>query len=670
MKIQLQVLWWCLLVGLIVLPSAGRAEESGKESLAPYFFIEGGESNLDRFPLKDTKVAVNIKGVLADVTITQRYTNQGGRPIHGQYIFPASTRAAVHGMTMTVGERVIKAEIKRKEKAKEIYSEAKKSGKSASLLSQQRPNVFSMEVANIMPGDTIEIELHYSELLVPEDKVYGFVFPTVVGPRYSNQPAGEVQDQWIANPYLKEGVDAPPDFSIEVQLATGMVIKDLHSPSHRLESEWQGDSKARVTLAASEQHSGNRDFILQYRLAGEQISSGLMLYEGEKENYFLLMVQPPKRLAAEQIPAREYLFVVDVSGSMHGFPLDTAKKMLSDLLGNLSPGDVFNVLLFAGDSKVLAPGSIGASRENREKALLFINNEQGGGGTELGQALKRGLALPRTEGFSRTMLVITDGFIQAEKETFKLIRENLNKSNLFAFGIGSSVNRYLIEGLAQAGMGEPFIVTGPADAPQVAERFRLMVSQPVLTNIQVDYAGFTAEEVEPPAIPDVFADRPVVVFGKWQGERQGSITLRGTGGGGKEIKTVFSLADCDASKENEPLRTLWARQRLMRISDHASGLDNENKEEIAGLGLEYNLLTSETSFVAVHETVRNAGGNAENVKQPLPLPQGVSNLAVGSRNTPEPELWLLLVGILVIFLYHFGRSGQTGRAYIGGRSRQ
>ncbi len=669
MKIQLQVLWWCLLVALTVLPSGGSAEEGGKKSLAPYFFIEGGESNLDRLPLKDTKVAVNIKGVLADVTITQRYTNQGGRPIHGQYIFPASTRAAVHGMTMTIGERVIKAEIKRKEKAEEIYSEAKKSGRSASLLSQQRPNVFSMEVANIMPGDTIDIELHYSELLVPEDKVYGFVFPTVVGPRYSNQPAAEAQDQWIANPYLKEGVEATPDFSIEVQLATGMPIKDLHSPSHRLESEWQGDAKARITLSALEQHSGNRDFILQYRLAGEQISSGLMLYEGEDENYFLLMVQPPKRLAADQIPAREYLFVVDVSGSMHGFPLDTAKKILSDLLGNLNPGDVFNVLLFAGDSKVLSPVSLVASRENRERALGFLGNEQGGGGTELGQALQRGLALPMTEGFSRTMLVITDGFIQAEKETFQLIRENLHKSNLFAFGIGSSVNRYLIEGLAQAGMGEPFIVTHPADAPQVAERFRLMVSQPVLTNIQVDYAGFTAEDVEPPAIPDLFADRPVIVFGKWRGERQGSISFKGTGGGGKEVKTVFSLADSDSSKENEPLRTLWARQRLMRISDHGGGLDNDNKEEIARLGLEYNLLTSETSFVAVHETVRNAGGAAENVKQPLPLPKGVSNLAVGSRNTPEPEMWLLLVGMLVIFIV-LGRSGQIGRTCLGGRAKR
>ncbi|MDH3349600.1 MAG: VIT and VWA domain-containing protein [Desulfobulbaceae bacterium] len=667
MKIHVQTLCLCLLVGLIAVPLPSMAVESGgTEMMAPYFFVEGGESNLDRFPLKSTDVKVNIRGVIADVRVTQRYTNQGGRPINGRYIFPASTRAAVHGMTMTIGERVIRAEIKRKEKAKAIFNEAKKSGKSASLLSQQRPNVFSMEVANIMPGDTIDIELHYSELLVPEEKVYSFVFPTVVGPRYSSGSVDEKQDKWIANPYLKEGVEEQADFTMEVRLATGIPIKDLHSSSHKVDNDWQGASEGKVTLAASELHSGNRDYILQYRLAGEQISSGLMLYEGEEENYFLLMVQPPERLVKATIPAREYLFVVDVSGSMHGFPLDTAKEMLRDLIGNLNSGDMFNVLLFAGGSNVMEPRSVPANNENIIKALRFIDNEQGGGGTELSQALRRGLALPVTEGFSRTMLVVTDGYIQAEKESFRLIQENLNKSNLFAFGIGSSVNRYLIEGLAKAGLGEPFIVTGPSDAPAVAEKFRRMVSQPVLTNIQVDYSGIKAYDVEPSAIPDLFADRPVVIFGKWQGERQGSITLNGTGGGGKDVKNQFSLVDSESGQENEPLRTLWARQRLMRISDYFSGFDDENIEEIATLGLKYNLLTSETSFVAVHEVVRNTSGAAADVKQPLPLPKGVSNMAVGSKKTPEPELWLMLIGVFATIFVLFRRNRRSNSFGFGG----
>jgi Ca-activated chloride channel family protein len=443
----------CLLAIFWVLPL--QAEENNKDtSLAPYFFFEGEESNLDQFPLKETHVDVNISGVIADVIITQRYANQGGRPLNGRYVFPASTRAAIHGMTMTIGEQVVKAKLKRKEKAKKIFTEAKKAGKSASLLSQKRPNVFSMDVANIMPGDTVEVRLHYSELLVPTDKMYEFVFPTVVGPRYTNGSPNTSDDNWIANPYLEEDTENPTGFSINLRLATGIPIQELSSPSHTLATNWLDKSQASITLDQSEHNSGNRDFILRYRLAGKEVSTGLMLYEGEEENYYLLMMQPPEQLSGQQIPPREYLFVIDVSGSMNGYPLSTAKTLLQDLIGSLTPQDRFNVLLFAGDSEVFSPQSVAANPANIKDALRFIDKEQGGGGTELAKALQRGLAMPASDDYSRSMLVITDGYIQAEKETFDLIRENLNNSNVFTFGIGTGVNRYLIEGLAKAGLGE------------------------------------------------------------------------------------------------------------------------------------------------------------------------------------------------------------------------
>lgn len=643
-------IWICLLAGISLVGLCFAGEGDKSKTLAPYFFVEGEESSLDRFPLKQTKVIVAIDGVIADVRVRQRYTNQGGQPINGRYIFPASTRAAVHGMTMTIGDRVIRAEIKRKEKAREIFTKAKASGKSASLLSQHRPNVFSMDVANIMPGDTVDIELHYSELLVPEDKIYSFVFPTVVGPRYSSEPAGGTTDHWIANPYLKEGNTTPATIAMDIHLATGMDIRDLSSPSHQVESSWQGKDTCEIRLAPGEESGGNRDFILRYRLAGEEVAAGLMLHKGKEENFFLLMVQPPERIEQLQIPPREYLFVVDVSGSMHGFPLNTAKKMLSDLIGSLNSNDLFNVLLFSGASRVMSPRSIEANGDNIRKALRFIDQEQGGGGTELNRALHTALNLPSSEDYSRTMVVITDGYIQAEKETFQQIRENLNRGNLFAFGIGTSVNRYLIEGLARAGQGEPFIVTGPDEAPAIAERFRKMISTPVLTDVRIDYDGFSPYDVEPPSLPDLFADRPVLLFGKWQGEAGGTITLHGKTGGGEEVTRSFVLNDDIIKTENQPLQILWARQRLMRISDHWTGRGDTNKDEIAELGLKYNLLSSQTSFVAVHEVIRNPGGLAKDIKQPLPLPQGVSNLAVGVHQTPEPELWLLLGITAAVFI--------------------
>ena len=259
--------------------------------------------------------------MIADVQVTQIYKNEGKRPLEAIYVFPASTRAAVYGMKMTIGERVIHARISKREDARREYEQAREQGKSASLLEQQRPNVFQMNVANIMPGDEIRVELTYTELLVPTDRVYEFVYPTVVGPRYSN-PSSETtstSQRWVQNPYLHQGEAPHNSFDITVGLATGLPMKELECASHKVTTTFDGPALATVKLDKSEKHGGNRDYILRYRLDGDRIQSGLLLYRGERENFFLLMMQPPKRVTQGQIPGREYIFIVDVSGSMHGF---------------------------------------------------------------------------------------------------------------------------------------------------------------------------------------------------------------------------------------------------------------------------------------------------------------------------------------------------------------
>jgi Ca-activated chloride channel family protein len=253
---------------------------------------------------------------------------------------------------------------------------------------------------------------------------------------------------------------------------------------------YDGKSHATIRLDPADKAGGNRDFILRYRLEGGQIASGLLLYQGEQENFFLLMMQPPKGVSLSQIPPREYIFIMDVSGSMNGFPINISKKLLQDLIGNLRPTDLFNVVLFAGGSAVMAEKSLPATADNIKRALEVIDREQGGGGTELLPALKRALALPKAEGFSRSVVIATDGYVDVEKEAFDLIRQNLDEANLFAFGIGSSVNRFLIEGLARVGQGEPFVVLNPEQAPAQAAKFRELIQSPVLTAIKVDYGQF------------------------------------------------------------------------------------------------------------------------------------------------------------------------------------
>lgn len=607
--------------------------ESEDKTLSPYFFVNSDDPATDRLPLKSTSASVKISGVIADVLVEQVYKNDGKKPLEAIYIFPASTRAAVYGMKMTIGKRVIEARIKKRDEARRDYEQARNEGKNASLLEQQRPNVFQMNVANIMPGDEIKVELKYTELLVPTDRVYEFVYPTVVGPRYSNAKASNASpsDHWVKNPYSHQGELPQTIFDINVAINAGIPIKDLTCSSHKVKTAYESASRVNVALDKAEANGGNRDYILRYRLDGDKIQIGLLLSKGEKENFFVLMMQPPKRVTKANIPGREYIFIVDVSGSMHGFPLNISKKLLSNLIGNLRSTDKFNVLLFSGGSTLMAEESMPATQENIKKAMNVIENEKGGGGTELLPALKCALSLKKDEKFSRSVVIVTDGYVSVEEEVFDLIRNNLGNANMFAFGIGSSVNRHIIEGMAHVGMGEPFIVVKPEEAQAKAENFRKLIQSPVLTQVKVAFNGFNTYDVEPVSIPDVLAERPVLVFGKWRGNPQGSIKLSGISGDGKYSETI-NVENYKSSKDNAALKYLWARHRITILSDYNNlRSDDKRVKEVTDLGLNYNLLTAYTSFVAVDNEVRNKDGKLTTVKQPLPLPEGVSDYAVGGN---------------------------------------
>jgi Ca-activated chloride channel family protein len=632
------------------------------KTLSPYFVVQGDPS-VDRLPLKDTRVEIAVSGVIADVKVVQTYRNEGSRPINASYIFPASTRAAVYAMRMRIGDQVIVAKIKEREAAKQEFDTAKKEGKSASLLEQNRPNVFSMSLANVMPGDQIEIELRYTELLVPTDGVYEVVYPTVVGPRYSSQKESSApkEDGFVKSPYLHEGKQPTSTLHISARISAGVPIQDLSCASHKISPTWQSSTVAQLTLDDADPFQGNRDFVLRYRLAGDQIASGLILYQGEDENFFLYMAQPPQRVTAEDIPAREYIFVVDVSGSMDGFPLNTSKQLLKDLIGQLRPSDLFNVVLFAGDSSVLSEKSLQANQENISGAIRLLEQQRGSGGTELLPAIKQAMSLPREADVSRSIVLVTDGYISGEQGVFDYIRENLNQCNVFSFGIGSSVNRYLIEGVAKAGMGEPFIVTQESEAPAIAARFREYIQTPLLTNIQIRSIGFDTYDVHPAHLPDLLAQRPVILFGKWRGPVTGTFELQGKTGRGDYV-TSLDVAGVQPDEGNRALRYLWARSRIAELSDYGSrNLAEEKIKEITSLGLKYSLLTQYTSFIAVREEVRNPLGSAQDVNQPLPLPLGVSDLAVGegAEVGSEPELVWLITASLVLALIMMIRSRRS-----------
>ncbi len=649
----------CMLSVLLLFTSyvptvhAEEEEENEDKTRSPYFHVESEEVGVDSFPLKSTDVTTNIEGIIADTYVVQTYANQGTKPINASYVFPASTKVTIHGMQMKIGNQTVTATIKEKEQAEEEFEEAKSEGKSASMLSEQRANVFTMDVANIMPGDEVRIELHYTELITPTEGTYQYVFPTVVGPRYVGPVLDDTgnREEWAGTPYLKEGTKPSDQYHINVTVSSGVPITSLSSSSHDINIGWDENTKAHVSLSNPSDYAGNRDFILDYKLTGEQINTGLITSQTDKENTFMLMIQPPERYEVEDTPPREYIFVLDVSGSMYGFPLDTAKELIKNLVSGLRETDTFNLILFSGDSFQMSRRSLPATEENINRAIRIIDKEEGGGGTELAMAVEDALRIPEDENASRNIVIISDGYVYGESEVFDMMNENLDKADFFSFGIGTAVNRHLINGIATIGQGEPFVVTDEEEADEMAERFRTYIQSPVLTDIKVSFEGFDTYDMEPTVLPTLYAQKPIVLLGKWKGEAKGTIRIDGMTGQGAYSQSI-NVADAILSQsggQNDAVGYLWARKRVERLTDYGASGDNpEVQKEVTQIGLDYHMITPYTSFIAVLDVVRNPDGEATDVDQPLPLPLEVSNLAVGYRVGSEPGEVMLICMLVAI----------------------
>ncbi|MCB0596624.1 MAG: VWA domain-containing protein [Lewinellaceae bacterium] len=601
----------------------------------PYFNVVSTDTAGVVFSLISTNVNATVSGVIANVEVEQMYLNAGDSTIDATYVFPMSSKAAVYGMEMIVNERTIRAEIRRKDEAQAIFDDANESGLTASLLEQERPNVFQMSLANINPGDSLKIRMVYTELLVPNNGVYQFVFPSIVGPRFTT--GGE---PWVYQSMLDSIPLSETALNINLKINAGMPVQATCA-SHDATFDNQGD----ISQTALSTHPGD-DFIVNYTLDDNQIKTGLLLYEGEDENFFLSMIQPAKPGIPFDSPEREYVFIMDVSGSMSGQPLEVSKALISNMLADLNYDDKFNIIFFAGGSALLSPNSLPVTNGNINMALDMIDNQNAGGSTQLLPAMQTALNMQGTEGYSRTFVILTDGFVTVEKEAFELIRENLNKANFFAFGIGTSVNRYIIEGIAYVGEGEPFVVTDLADADEMAATFKEYIERPVLTNIETSFDGIDVYDVEPLTIPDVFAERPIIVYGKYHEAAEGNITITGDYAGGV-VSSTLAFSDYTANAdENIALKYLWARKRIKLMSDYGIA-SNENdtvsiEEEITQLGLQYSLVTEFTSFVAVDSQAVAATGTSDNP----PDDGGGGVVEVDDVHSSEKEL-IKILGTIV-----------------------
>jgi Ca-activated chloride channel family protein len=595
-------------------------------------------------PLKHTDVRVEISGFLSRVNVTQEFENPFKEKIEAVYVFPLPANAAVDDMTMVVGDRTVRGKILRREEAQAVYEAAKSNGQVASLLNQERPNIFTQSVANILPGEKVKITVSYVETLKYEAGSYEFSFPMVVGPRYmpgaatGQQGTGtspdttQVRDASNISPKLTPpGFRSGHDVSIDIMLDAGVPLADIKGKSHEVELERLNAHSAHIRLK-SETMIPNKDFVLSYEVAGKNIQDALLTHRSDKGGYFTLILQPPDRITAEDVTPKELVFVLDTSGSMSGFPIEKAKETMNLAVAGLYPSDTFNLITFAGDTRILFPLPVPATPGNLKKAQAFLDGSSGSGGTEMMKAIKAALDASDAQDHVRIVCFMTDGYVGNDMEIISEVQQHPN-ARVFGFGIGSSVNRFLLDKMSEYGRGEVEYVALNDDGSAAARRFHERVRSPLLTDISVDWNGMPVSDVYPQRIPDLFGAKPVILTGRYTAAGRGLIRLRGKMAG-REFVREIAVDFPEAEAQHNVLSSLWARQRIDDLmSKDYNGLQQgqmkpELKETIASLGIEYGLMTQFTSFVAVEEMIVTDGGQPRRIDVPVEVPEGVNRDAV------------------------------------------
>ncbi|HUO52904.1 MAG TPA: VIT domain-containing protein, partial [Gemmatimonadaceae bacterium] len=510
------------------------------------------------FPLRHTQVDAEISGYLARTVVTQQYTNPFKDVIEAVYVFPLPSMAAVNDFLMEVGGRRIMGVVRPREEAERIYREARARGQTASLLTQERPNIFTQSVANIEPGGHVDIKITYFERLPYEHGEYEWVFPMVVGPRYipgnakgnatfagddhrGGTGAGEQGGGWAPNtdvvpdasritpPVLKPGQRSGHDIALTVTLDAGLPVTKLDIPTHHVEVARPGESRRVIRLAAGDSIP-NRDFVLRWSVAGDETQFGVLAHrDGAGDGFLTLQMQPPAQARDEQVTPREITFIMDVSGSMMGLPIDMSRKLVLASLDRLRPDDRFNIVYFASGNAQLWESAQLGTRENVAAAKAFLAHLNAGGGTEMLAGVERALHARHDARYVQMYVFLTDGYVGDETRILSTIKQDRGDARFFGFGIGSAVNRYLIDGIGEVGGGESFVMI-PRDSGYVdrgVSRLFDAIDSPVLVDAAVDWNGLPVEDAYPSKLPDLFAGQTIDVIARYTSPARGTIYVTG-----------------------------------------------------------------------------------------------------------------------------------------------
>lgn len=668
---------------------------------------EMGDESL-HFPILRSDYLVEVEGDLVTVSLSQTFANPADRPLNATYLFPLPTDAAVYKMEMEVGDERISAVMQRVEEARATYERARDEGRAAALLTERRPNMFTQQIANLMPGLPVKVTLSYVQAAARVDGSYELVIPLVVGPRYQpagrgeeSKPAdapdgetltaeappaqgpetGSAQSRLVGKPPIAadESRQAAPDsskkygvweleslpayppvsgltipriidedrVSLTVNIRAGQPVTQAGSPSHALAEKKISEREISLSLAEG-RTVDNRDFILNWSLAGEKTGAGLLAHKDERGGFFSLLIEPPAAPAAQELVPREMVFVLDTSGSMRGQPLTASQKFMRRGLQSLRAGDYFRIVTFDNAAREFSDGAVPATKENINQALTYVKLLQAGGGTEAAAGLRQALGTPQKPGTLRLVVLLTDGYIGNEVQVLELINQLIGQARILAFGVGTSVNRYLLEEAARQGRGWCRVLDPTAEVDEVVAALAGRLEFPVLTDITVEWDG-EMMETAPDPIPDLFAGQSLRIMGRYEQGGSREVVVSGLAGGHRaRMPLKINLPEKSVPGSSQGIPLIWAREHIAGLHRQfqapemlrKSQLDNDSlKECITLMGLSYNLVTPWTSFVAVSNRVVNDAGRASEAQVPLPQVAGVEASAYGLAGGQTVASW-------------------------------
>jgi len=602
-----------------------------------------GEGNVVDLPLEHTNVVIEVSGMLQRATVLQVYGNPFENPIEAVYTFPLPQNGAVDRMDMYIGDVLIHGQIYERELAQTMYAEAINAGYTAGLLEQERPNIFTQTVGNILPGDSIIVEISYVAPVKYDEGKYELVFPMVVGPRFIPgvpitdslsgwaNPTARVPDADRITPHVvPEGTRAGYDIDLSVSIKAGVAVQTIESVNHEVLDLIAEDGTAFIALAQGEAIP-DRDFVLRYTTASDRIEFGVLTTNTDLGGHFMLIIQPDVSVDRSWITPKELFFVMDCSGSMSGQPIEVAKETVRQFMCGMNPDDTFQILRFSERTSSMSDAPLAYTDANIATGIDYINSLYGSGGTQMIEGVRAAVGYPEDPERMRFIIFLTDGYVGNEVEILGELQSTLGEnSRLFSVGVGSSPNRYLIEGLAEEGLGQAYYISLNEDPSEAVERIYQKINDPYLVGININWGGLDVHDIYPSRIPDLFAAEPLVIIGRYSVSGNALVRISG------EVDMRpwhrnFRVDLPDSNEDNSVIATLWARMKiheLKRMSYDTRGIEQHTPEavnQITELALAYQILSDYTAFLAVSEEVRtDPDGNPVRIEVAVNMPDGVS----------------------------------------------